>query len=77
IHPDIFVSIMSQYSPQYQACQYPELNRTLTEDEYDGITDYALDLGLENAFIQELASQDGYLPDFSLENPFTPPEPTV
>jgi len=66
----IHVSIMSQYSPQYKAGGYPAINRTLTEDEYDEITDYALDLGLRNAFIQELKSQDHYLPDFDQELPF-------
>ncbi len=70
LSPDIFVSIMSQYSPQYRACDYPEINRTLTEPEYDAITDFALDLGLENAFVQELASQEHYLPDFKKEKPF-------
>ena len=70
LSPDTFVSIMSQYSPQYKACDYPGINRTLTEDEYDEVTDYALDLGLENAFIQELESQDHYLPDFARESPF-------
>ena len=70
LSPDIFVSIMSQYSPQYKARDYPEINRTLTKDEYDEITDYALDLGLENAFIQELTSQEHYLPDFDQERPF-------
>ncbi|MCK4452619.1 MAG: radical SAM protein, partial [Anaerolineae bacterium] len=70
LSPDIFVSIMSQYSPQYKACDYPEINRTLTKDEYDEITDYALDLGLDNAFIQELESQEHYLPDFDQERPF-------
>ena len=67
LSPDIFVSIMSQYSPQYKADRYPEINRTLTEAEYDEITDYALDLGLENAFVQELESQEHYLPDFAQE----------
>lgn len=70
ISPDIFVSIMSQYSPQHKACDYPDINRTLTKDEYDEVIDYALELGLENAFIQELESQEHYLPDFAQENPF-------
>lgn len=71
LSPDIFVSIMSQYSPQYKASGYPEINRTLTEREYDEITDFALDLGVENAFIQELESQENYLPDFDRDNPFS------
>lgn len=71
LSPDITVSIMSQYSPQYKACGIPELNRTLTVEEYEEITEYALELGLENAFIQTLESQQAYLPDFSKNTPFT------
>ena len=70
LSPDIHVSIMSQYSPQYKARDFPEINRHLTEDEYNEITDYALELGLENAFIQKLESQAHYLPDFDQERPF-------
>ena len=71
LSPEISVSIMSQYSPQYKACGIPELNRPLTAEEYDEITDYALELGLENAFIQTLESQETYLPDFDKPAPFT------
>jgi len=70
LSPDTFISIMAQYSPQYRAHSYTEINRTLTEEEYDQVVDYALDLGLENAFVQELESQDRYLPDFTQESPF-------
>ena len=70
LSPDIWVSLMSQYSPQYKAWKHPGINRTLTQDEYDQITEYALDLGLEHAFIQELDSQEHYLPDFDAERPF-------
>lgn len=70
LSPEITVSIMSQYSPQYKACGIPELNRLLTAEEYDEITDYALELGLENAFIQTLESQETYLPDFDKSVPF-------
>ncbi|HUH97695.1 MAG TPA: radical SAM protein [Anaerolineales bacterium] len=70
LSPDIFVSIMSQYSPQHKAARYPEINRTLREDEYDQITEYALDLGLGNAFVQEIESQTACLPDFDEANPF-------
>ena len=70
LSPEISVSIMSQYSPQYKACGIPELNRPLTAEEYDDITDYALELGLGNAFIQTLESQEAYLPDFDKAAPF-------
>jgi putative pyruvate formate lyase activating enzyme len=70
ISPDVFVSIMSQYSPQYKARDYPQINRTLTKAEYEDVIDYAIDLGLENAFIQEFESQDQNLPNFEKESPF-------
>jgi len=70
LSPELFVSIMSQYSPQHKADRYPEINRTLTEDEYDQILEVAVDLGLENAFIQELESPDHCLPDFGQDSPF-------
>ena len=72
LSPDIHVSIMSQYSPQYKARDFPGINRTLTGNEYDEITDYALELGLGNSFIQQLESQAHYLPDFDQERPFDP-----
>ena len=53
---DIYVSIMNQYTPigQYlDANTFPELNRTITEQEYEELIDYAISLGIENGFIQE------------------------
>lgn len=67
---DLPVSIMSQYSPQFRAGDYPRINRTLSEEEYESIIDCALELGLENAFVQECGSQQEYLPDFSRTDPF-------
>jgi putative pyruvate formate lyase activating enzyme len=74
LSPDIFISIMSQYSPRFKACDHPEIDRTLTEAEYDAITEFALDLGLENAFVQELSSQEHFLPDFTQDQPFKTPK---
>jgi putative pyruvate formate lyase activating enzyme len=70
ISQDIHVSLMSQYSPEFKAVNYPEINRTLAKNEYDEIVDYAWDLGLENVFIQEVESQGQVLPDFKKETPF-------
>jgi putative pyruvate formate lyase activating enzyme len=64
------VSVMSQYSPQYRAFLHPEINRPLTVEEYEEITSYALDCGLEGAFVQEMDSRSQYLPDFDSERPF-------
>jgi putative pyruvate formate lyase activating enzyme len=70
LSPEIYVSVMSQYSPQFRACDHPLINRSLTSAEYDQITEFALDLGLENAFVQQLASHKHYLPDFKKKKPF-------
>ncbi len=67
---DTYVSLMSQYSPQHKAARFPSINRRLMQAEYDEITEYALDLGLENAFVQELGSQEQCVPDFAQEQPF-------
>jgi putative pyruvate formate lyase activating enzyme len=70
LSPATHVSIMSQYSPQYKAAKYPPIHQPLTAREYDEVTDYAVELGLENAFIQELDSRHRYLPDFDRDRPF-------
>jgi putative pyruvate formate lyase activating enzyme len=68
--PATHVSVMSQYSPRHRAADYPAISRPLTAREYDEVTEFALELGLENAFIQELDSRERYLPDFNLDRPF-------
>ncbi len=64
------LSIMSQYSPKYKAVNYAELNTTISEKEYEGIVNYAIDLGFENILAQEFDSQENYLPDFEQDKPF-------
>jgi putative pyruvate formate lyase activating enzyme len=67
---DIRVSLMAQYSPQYRAGEYPELARPLTPAEYREAIAAAERLGLDNVYIQELASGEVFLPDFSRPDPF-------
>lgn len=64
-YDDILLSLMSQYIPCHKAKDYEEINRTLTQEEYDEIVDYAYDLGLDG-FCQELSSaEEFYIPKFS------------
>ena len=49
----IYVSILSQYTPLSQVAAYPELSRTVTEEEYHEVVDYARFLGMTQAYIQE------------------------
>jgi putative pyruvate formate lyase activating enzyme len=50
----IYISIMNQYTPMPGiGLRYPELNRRITKREYEKVVDYALSIGIEQAFIQE------------------------
>ena len=65
---DIFISIMSQYTPSTNLEKYPEINRKLTQQEYDDVVDFAVELGLENGFVQEgEAASESFIPPFNLE----------
>ena len=62
---DIFISIMNQYTP-VNKCKYSNLNRKVTDEEYDSVVDYALDLGVKNAFVQEgEAASESFIPQFN------------
>ncbi len=64
----IYMSIMSQYTPVIHSDKYPELNRKLTSDEYNDVIDFAIDIGVENAFIQEGESaSESFIPEFDFE----------
>lgn len=61
----IYVSIMNQYTPVVQSKEYPNLNRCVTKREYQKVIDFALSLGIENAFIQEgETAKDSFIPEF-------------
>lgn len=64
----IYVSIMNQYTPMRELADMPELNRTLRKEEYDEIVNYALELGIEQGFIQEgETAQESFIPAFDYE----------
>ena len=65
---DIYISIMNQYTPLPQCREYPELSRRVTEAEYDAVVDYAIELGIENGFIQEGdVAEESFIPEFDGE----------
>jgi len=64
----IFISIMNQYTPLSHVEKYPELNRKVTEEEYEEVVDFAIELGIENGFIQEgETAEESFIPDFDGE----------
>ncbi len=61
----IFISIMNQYTPLPHVASYPEINRKVTEAEYDEVVDFAIDLGVEQGFIQEGdTAEESFIPEF-------------
>lgn len=62
---DTYISVMAQYVPCGDLTEYKEINRPLTQREYDKVVNHILDLGLDKIFVQELeAASDEFIPDF-------------
>ena len=65
--PGAWISLMAQYLPFGKVAGVDQLDRRLTQDEYDLVVDHLMDLGLEDGFVQELSSSDEkYIPSFDL-----------
>lgn len=65
--PGAWVSLMAQYLPFGKVQGVDQLDRRLTQEEYDRVVDHLMDLGLEDGFVQELSSSDEkYIPAFDL-----------
>ena len=62
---EIVFCLMRQYIPYGRAGEFPELNRRITDAEYERAVNYMLDSGIEDGFIQDKDSADsGFIPDF-------------
>jgi len=61
----IYMSIMNQYTPLPQVANIPELNCRIDDAAYEAVIDYALDIGIEQAFVQEGgAAEESFIPAF-------------
>jgi len=49
---DTFVNIMSQYTPVYQAKDFPKIARRITREEYEEVVNHARSAGLTNLEVQ-------------------------
>ena len=59
---------MNQYTPLPHVSDYPEINRKVTQREYDNVVDYAIDIGVTNGFIQEGGvAEESFIPEFNGE----------
>lgn len=65
---DLYISIMNQYTPPIDMEGYPEISRRVTRREYERVVDYAIELGIQKAFIQEGdTAKESFIPDFDEE----------
>lgn len=65
---DIYISLMSQYTPCFNVEKYPEINRRITRSEYNRVLSHFFKLGFENGYVQERESASvEYIPEFDFE----------
>lgn len=67
----VYISLMNQYTPFARLEKYPEyreLCRKVTKREYETVVSYAIELGVQNAFIQEQGTaKESFIPEFDLK----------
>lgn len=62
----IYISIMNQYTPVADA-PFEELRRPVTNEEYLKVVNFAEQIGVKNAFIQEGGTvSESFIPDFNI-----------
>lgn len=62
----IIISLMNQYTPVKHFDEYPNLNHKISDEDYQEVIDYALDLGVKYAFMQEGDTQsESFIPNFN------------
>lgn len=63
----IYLSIMNQYTP-VRKCKYYELNNKIDDRVYDDVIDYAWNIGVRKAFIQDGESQsESFIPKWDFK----------
>ena len=63
IKDQVYINVMSQYTPFGNVENYKELQRKLTQREYNAVIDYAISLGIENMYYQKMESSNTcYIP---------------
>jgi putative pyruvate formate lyase activating enzyme len=61
---ELYLSLMGQYYPTYKAENMPPLDKRLEPLLYNKMIDISLELGFENAYIQECGSSKDWTPRF-------------
>ncbi len=62
---DVVFCLMRQYIPHGRAGEFPELDRRVSDAEYERAVNYMMDSGIEDGFVQDKESADSlYIPEF-------------
>lgn len=62
---DVLFSLMRQYTPWGRASEFPEINRPITDEEYEECESYMEALGIEDGYVQQKASSNAnFIPAF-------------
>ena len=72
ISNELTLSLLGQYTPAYLRDGYGQLDRPLTQGEYDAVRTFMEELGFTHGWTQELSSSGHYKPDFTRDDPFAP-----
>ncbi len=61
----VFISLMNQYTPVFRAGEHKKISRRLTTFEYDSVVKHALEIGVENCYIQlGRTAEEKFIPRF-------------
>ena len=65
IDENVYVSIMAQYFPSYNALKTEDINRKLSKEEYEEIENFVFKLNIKNGYLQDLENnEEQYVPKF-------------
>jgi len=70
MEPRLPISLMRQYYPLHQAKLFPEINRMVTDKEFNRVFDRMWELGFTDGWAQDNNSEKNFVPDFTRLNPF-------
>ncbi len=64
----VYISLMNQFTPNGELDNYPEIDRKVTDRDYNSLIDYASELGVSNGFMQVgETAEESFIPDFDCQ----------
>ncbi|MGC8651379.1 MAG: radical SAM protein [Minisyncoccia bacterium] len=70
IDPHLNISLLTQYEPLYRAKEFKEINRHISQEEFEIVYHYFQTLGFKKGWYQEMGSSQNLVPDFTKSQPF-------